>query len=308
MKILAFNFNNILTEVINELEKQEHEILPIDGKPSTLKKCDVAVVWNEVESSGWKPMIDKLHKLGKRVILVQHGRRGISRIYPPFNEKLLSDVVCVWGKNDVSRLIQSGVPLEKIKVTGSTIFSKLKPRVPHKGFNVVFSPDHWGGEDIAENFIVANELRKIKGVNIITKGLIGYQEIEMYDNLVMSDRREPDHLDICTDVLSKADLIVSLSESTFEMMAQVLDIPIVIADIWIPKACDGDDRYKEYKREFSNACTLSSLDKLKDVIMFYKKHPEYLREERKQIVINDGGDTINPLQELIKIITDEKIS
>lgn len=305
LNILAFNFNEILTDVIQELGDRGHNILPLDGKESTAKKADVVVLWNETSIGGWDKWIEEYRKLGKKVILVQHGRRGTSRIYPPFNEKLKSDVICAWSKNDKKRLMDCGVEENKIQITGTTIFKHLKPRVPHEGINVVFSPEHWGGGEVQENIIVMNELKKLKGVNVISKLLKGEHYPEFYLNPVISNRVSREHLPICAEVLKTADVVVGISESTFELMAQALDIPVVIAEIWIPKACDGDERYKEYHREYSNACTrVKDIKKLNETIMFHVKHPEILREERKQILIDDGGtDVENPLEELCKIIT-----
>ena len=79
MNILAFDFNNILTDVVEELTRRGHTMLPIDGKANTWRKADVIIVWNETENGGWKDWIKKVQKAGKRVILVQHGRRGTSR-------------------------------------------------------------------------------------------------------------------------------------------------------------------------------------------------------------------------------------
>lgn len=304
LNILIFNFNEILTDVIQELGDRGHNILPLDGKESTAKKADVIVLWNETDLGGWKNWIKEYRKMRKKVILIQHGRRGTSRIYPPFNEKLESEVICAWGKNDVSRLTSCGVPKERIRVTGTTIFKHLKPRVPHEGINVVFSPEHWGGGEVQENIIVMNELKKLKGVNVISKLLQGEHYPELYLNPVISHRGSREHLPICAEVLKTADVVVAISESTFELLAESLDIPVVIADIWQPKACDGDDRYKEYFREYSNACTrVKNIKQLNDAIKWQIKHPELLREERRQIVIDDGGTDIeNPLEELIKII------
>lgn len=305
--ILIFDWNNILTDVTEELRKRGHNILPPDGKPETFKKADVIVLWNETTLGGWKEWIKKSRKAKKKVVLIQHGRKGTSRIYPPFNEKLESDIISCWGKNDKERLISVGVDEKRITVTGTTIFSHLKPRVKHKGFNVVFSPEHWD-QEVEENLWVADELRKLKGswfkpIKVITKGLKNECYPEWYDNLILSNRGAPDHLEIVADVLSKADVVVALSESTFELLAQSLDIPVVIADCWIPKACAGDDRYKEYHRIYSNAVDKVPLSELNKTIKYVLKHPEHLRQERKEIVIGDGGTNIkNPLEELCNLI------
>lgn len=303
MNILLFHWNSVLNDVADELVKRGHTLLPMDGWEKTASKADVIVVWNETALAGWRDFIIEYQKKGKRVVLVQHGRRGTSRIYPPFNEKLISDVVCVWSEGDKKRLLSVGVPENKIVVTGTTIFKHLKPRIAHKGYNVVFSPEHWD-RDVTENFIVADELRKLGGrINVMTKTLKGHQDPAMYDNVIESDRNSPEHLEIVANVLSEADVVVAVSESTFELMAEILDIPVIIADIWIPKACDGDDRYKDYKREYSNGCVRVKLPELNKAVMNALRHPNTGSMFRKKIGIDDGGiDIPNPLERIINVI------
>jgi len=310
MKILLFNFNGILDDVEKELIKRGHEVMPHykgNGELIEWGDADVIVLWNETPNGGWKDWIKQCNTAGVRTVLLQHGRRGTSRMHPPFNEPLQSDLVCVWGKNDIERLTSSGIDRDKIKLTGTSVLRDLPEREPHKGINVVFSPEHWD-VDVVENFMVNSALKKVKGINIISKLLTDEHTKDTYPNPVWSDRRTKEHLQIAKDTVAKADVVVAVSESTFELMAQVLDIPVIIADIWIPKACAGDERYRDYHREYSNACTrVQDLSKLGDAIHYAIKHPEHLREERKQIGIDDGGmDIENPTEEIIKVILGEQ--
>jgi len=301
LNIILFDFNNILTDVAEELAYRGHNVMGGEVTLEMITKSDVIILWNETPMGGWDKWVKSLK--GKRTVLMQHGRRGTSRIYPPFNEPLKSDVICAWSENDRKRLTNAGVPPERIKVTGTTIFSHLKPRIPHEGINVVFSPEHWD-VDVAENFIVNSQLAKLKGVNVITKCLSNEHTVGVYANPVWSDRRTEEHLGICIEVLRQADVVVAVSESTFELLAQALDIPVVIADIWTPKACNGDERYREYTREYSDACQrVKDVSKLNEAIYYALKHPEHLREERAHIVVADGGTNIqNPLDEIISAI------
>ena len=300
MKVLAFDFNNILEDVMKELEARGHTLLT---HREQWKEADVIVVWHETELGEAKSWVQEMREAGKRVVLMQHGRRGTSRIFPPFNEKLESDQLCVWGENDVKRMTSCGVPREKIYVTGTPVLRRVRPRIPHEGINVVYSPEHWA-EDVAENIIVASALRKVKGINVITKILSGEHNPAEYDNPVGSSRQHWGHLDVCVEVLQKADVVVCISESTFELLAEVMDIPVIVADIWVPKSMMGDERYKEYQREYSPAATkVKDLKKLGDAIHYAVKHPEHLREERKEIGILDGGmDIESPVDEIIKVI------
>lgn len=314
MRILSFDFNNILDDVEKELVRRGHEILPhrkADGSLNTWELADVIVVWQETDLGGWKDWIKKAQKKKKRVVLMQHGRRGTSRIFPPFNEKLVSDKLCVWGENDVTRMVSCGVPREKIYVTGTPVVKHVKPRIPHKGINIVFSPEHWDTE-VPENFAVRNALRQFvqkrwpwqQKVKIITKILEGEHNPKNYDNPVSSNRGKEGHLDIAIEVLRRADAVVAVSESTFELLAQIMDIPVIIADIWVPKACAGDDRYKTYQREYSPACErVKDVHKLGEAAMKHIKNPHLLRAQRAEIAKLDGGTHIeDPVSEIINVI------
>jgi len=134
--------------------------------------------------------------------------------------------------------VSCGFPKERIVVTGTPIFKKLH-KDKHVGLNIIFSPEHWD-HDVFENTLVAGQLKRLKNVHVITKILGGEHDPSFYQNPVSSKRNDPEHLKIVADVLSTADLVVGISESTFELMAEILDIPVVIADIWTPKACNGE--------------------------------------------------------------------
>lgn len=303
MKIAIAQFNGITYAVEEELRRRGHEVENIIKDQKHLKTFDRVVTWNEVHQYGNEKVLEEVNRIGIPTVLLQHGRRGTSRIYPPFNEHLICKEVCVWSENDKKRLMSVGTPEDRIHVTGTPIFETLKPRVPHKGINVVFSPEHWG-EEVAENSMVAGMLRRLKGVNVITKAIKNEHFLPQYDNVVLSDRQSPEHLGIVADVLSTADVVVAVSESTFELCAQILDIPVVIADIWQKKACLGDERYKEFALEYSNACDrVKDIKDLPDRIMYAIKHPEHLRKERAQIAIDDGGINLtNPAARICDVI------
>jgi hypothetical protein len=88
-----------------------------------------------------------------------------------------------------------------------------------------------------------------------------------------------------------------------------MDIPVVIADIWIPKARGGDERYKEYSHTFSNGVKRVCMADLNKKILWSLKHPEDLKEERKNTSIELGSpEGIDPVKELIRIINDDNQS
>jgi len=299
-KIAIYNWNGIFNDIIPELEKK-YELV------QDHKKADLVCLWNEIEKAGWKEIVEDTQKRGKKSILFQQGVWGIDRVGPPFNEPILSDLVCVWGKGDKDRLIKYNVPEKKIIITGTPIIKHLKPKQEHNGKNILFALEHWDYDEVPENMIVARELRKLKGVNLITKGLKRENNLDIYENIVYSERQDPSHIDIVADILSKTDLLVAISESTIALLAQILDIPVIIADIWIPKPRAGETEYLNFKGNFSKAITKVKLDDLNKEIYNQLKHPEILREERaKNAIINGGIEIKDPLSNILKVI-DENI-
>ncbi len=294
--VAIYNWNSVLDDVIKQIKKK-HTLL------SDYEGADVTVLWCESDMKGWKEGIDYTHKRGNKVIVYQQGIWGMDWIRPPFNEPIISDIVCVWGEGDKKRLISYGVPEEKIRVTGCQIIQRLTPRVKHEGKNVVFALEHWDWGDVVENNIVASELRKLEGVKVITKGLHKENDTEIFENPIISDRFSSNHLETVAEVLSTADLVIGISESTFHFLAEYLDIPVIIPDIWTPKSRGGDDRYLKFEKNYSNAITKVKLEDLNDEIYKQLEHPEILRAERKQAVIDNGGvDIKDPVGEFIKVI------
>lgn len=299
-KIALYGWNCCLDQVVERILKEgKHRLL------KTHEDAELLVLWCESELRGWKKRIDWAHKKKKKVIVYQQGIWGMDWVKPPFNEPIISDVVVVWGEGDRKRLISYGVPAEKIRVTGSQIVPRLIPRVSHEGINVVFALEHWDFGDVVENSIVASELRKLKGVKVITKGLQKENHTEVFENPVETNRFGANHIETVAEVLSTADLVVGISESTFQFLAECLDIPVIIADIWTPKPRGGDERYLQFKGHFSNAVTKVKLEDLNKEIYKQLKHPEILREERRLAVIENGGTNIkDPVGEFIKVIED----
>lgn len=299
MKIALYNWNSVLDEVIVKMQ-DKHTLL------KSYEDADVVVLWNEIKEADWQKRVTESQEMGKKVILYQHGVWGTDRTREPFNEPILSDIVTVWGEGDKKRLIQDGIPEEKIVITGCPLFQRLKPRIPHDGKNVVFALEHWDWGDVIENNIVARKLRDLKGAKIITKGLKRENKTDSFENPVSSYRLDYGHLDIVAEVLSTADLVVAISESTFAFLAEYLDIPVIIADVWTPKPRAGDETYLKFQGLYSNAITKVKLEDLNKEIMYQLKHPEILREERKQAVLENGGSNIkDPVQNIIDVIENE---
>lgn len=288
MKLFTIDHNQVLQDL-----KKEFDIT------SDIDEADAVVLWTDVTFFE-RAVVNLAQSKKLPVYVMQHGRKGTSRYYPPFNEKIQADKLLVWGEFDRKSLIEAGQDPKKIEVVGQTVLSHLKPRKEHKGTNIVFCPEHWDNP-VEENRKTRNKLRQLKGYNIITK-IIESQDPKDFDNPIQSTRWEDDHLDICAEVLITADLVVGISESTFELMAQAMDIPVVIMEEWTPKAFGGDERYATYRRVISNASKKATLVTLLDTIKDQLKNPNELKRQRRQVCIDEGGFNFNALEEIKNVL------
>ncbi len=251
-----------------------------------IDKADTVIVWNDIYTTE-RAIVDYGRRRGKKTVVMQHGRRGSSQYYPPFSKEIYADEMWVWGERDKEYLVTAGHPAKKIKVVGSPILKLIKPKLEHKGINIVFSPEHWD-RPLKENVAVRDELRKLKEVKITTKLIHSASHTEEYDNPIRTDVHNPDHLPTCMELLRTADLVVGISESTFELIAQAMDIPVVIMEEWEPKAFGGDERYVDYRRIISEGSYKTSLKDLNKTIKEVLKN-DTLQEQRKSAVKAEGG-------------------
>ena len=294
MRLFIQNWNNIATDLLANLDKFGFK------ETRDILEADKVITWNDVMPDQIF-LIEFAHKRKIPVIVLQHGSKGTSKYYPPFNQKVLVDKICVWGEGMRTRLLEIGTPEAKVEVTGTTIFSHLEPKVKHEGINIIFSPEHWE-KDIPENRDTATKLKKLKGVNIFTK-ILPMHNKWWYDNPILSDRNDPKHFEIIADLLAKTDLVVGIMEGTFELLAQSLDIPIVIMKDWKPKPIGDDDRYLKYSKRLSVASKETTLKDLTSTIEQQLKNPDELKEQRRLEAINEGGINIeNPLGNIMKVI------
>lgn len=295
-KIVIDDHNSILRDLIPHFEIVK-----------TVQEADVVVLWQDIIAWGLATA-RTAKRFKKPIVVVQHGRHGMDDYCPPISYPLIADKVCVWGNDGLDKLLSIKTPIKKIEVTGTTIFNHLIGRKKHEGINIVFCPEHWD-YDIEENLkmmTVLSPICKKNGWKLIAK-IMERHELENYnlaDEIAYSHRDKSGHLEECAEVLSKADLVVTLSEITFELLAQSLDIPVVACDIVKPRTFNGDKRYLDYVRPFSKAVKrIVQLKDLEGVMKQQLEFPAELKKEREEVCKYEGGIYIkDPLQQMIKII------
>ena len=265
-----------------------------------IDEADVVVLWQDVVGF-CKSFAHLAQAKKKKLVVIQHGINAVDDYGPPLSYELLADKICVWSQSDVDMLKRFGISPKRYELTGTTIFSHLKPREKHEGINVLFKPAHWDST-IDENYMVRDALRKIKGINITTK-IHECQNLKEgeFDNVVFSDREIAGHLDKCGEVLAKADVIVGVgNEGTLGLLGYAQDIPIIVPDIWQPRMfLSGPTPEMKY----TEACHKIKLEDLESAIHNAVDHPEFKREERKGVAEYYGGVNIeNSLDKIIAVI------
>lgn len=293
-QILLRDHNRVLSEL-----KSHFDLV------NTVKEADVVVLWQDIIALELS-IARTAKKLGKPIVVIQHGRHGMSDYLPPFHNQLLADKVCVWSVYDKEQLISIGVNPKRIEITGTTVFKHLIGKEIHKGVNILFSPEHWD-HDISENKEVMDKLKELcykNNWNLKAKIMERHNPKYYSQYAVFSNREAPNHLDICAETLGWADILVSISEITFELMAQALNIPVIAYTNIKQRTFNGNTEQLEYERPYSNAVKkIDNLVLLEETIKQQLANPNELQKERADITMTQGGIHIeDPLNNMIKVI------
>jgi len=299
MKLYFKDKNSILSDI-----RRYFEITEIPSE------ADAALLWRDGDYRRLIGEIQPFIDAGKRekhlpLIMYQHGGYiGTNRPYANIFAKYLSKYL-IWGEEQIQFLLGDQVPPEKIVITSTPIFDKLKPRRRHSGTNVLYAPISCRLEWYP-NFEMAKELRK-SGLNIITK-ITNVNEPDKYDNVICSHVDESWHWDMVIDVLRDADIVVSPEDSTIEMLARYLDIPVVMH---LPEKYETvvgfvDTALKErnVKWVMPGAKRVTRLEDLNGAIRQQLDHPEELRKERQECLRTWGGVGVvkDPLKKIVEEI------
>jgi hypothetical protein len=291
MKIYIENFNGILDGLIPSVRKD---------LVSNWRGADTIVLWQDVIGQ-CESIASQAKMMGKRVIVAEHGLLSINDYIKPLNRPMLADKFMAWGNWTKQWLTNSGIPENKIVVTGTLLTNKNVERHKHNDKRVLFAPRHWSGE-IQENLDVANELRRSK-YSVFSKLLEGENNPANYPHPMSSNRQGMNHIETCFDVLSWADVVVGIGEGTFGALAHLMDIPYISVDNWEEKELLGKTySRKEFNRQVSKACFRVPIDILNDQIDMLIKNPKMgaknRRWFRKECLNIDG----NPLSNMLKVI------
>ena len=326
MKIYLHDWSNVLSKV--------KERIPQD-QLSSPQDADVLVLFADTRGP-LRELAQRAKMMGKKVIVIQHGRASTRDYQKPLNAELIADKILVWGQADYDRMVKLGYG-EKTKIVGCPLLSYKNPKVEHKEKNVLFLPVNTDHEQ-PENLIVYYELMKIaisnsqkflgdnrdvlhdkwewngkKGVSyndisgftLIAKTLPSHASKLYHGNVIQTAPGAPNHMEQLFSLLSNVDCLVGLDESTTEILAAACDIPVVICDEFRWKMLGGED-YTGVEIILSDSANHTSLAKLGEAVEDALLYPSRLSKERKNTVERElnvsGGDSIQNILDEIGVL------
>ena len=332
-KIYVRNFNGIMDGLIKS-DELERVLDPRDS--------DVIVLWNDVRSELVElSRINKKH-LKKPLIVVQHGAGATRDYEHPENFPMLADKFCCWGTHDYDRLIKQGKasqavltgcpltnqlkPKEEHKdkniiftpiITSheepsniATYYELKKAEIDYAQKNILkhkeelinaWNPSVFSSEDtLSERTIPYYDINK--NFRLISK-LTSIHDKSLYMGSVCETTvGSPTHIEGCVKLLTNTDVVVGMVESTFQLLAMAMDIPVVICREWEFKMYAGKD-YTDCDHLITNGATYTDLSDLRKVVEEELSNPGRLKNERKEVVARELGDlTQDPDKNIITII------
>ncbi len=234
----------------------------------------------------WQDFLDgcgqvaKRHKGKQKIVVLQHGFYSC-KDYIANGRKLTADYFLCWGNKDfrdLNEFVKKSKSNCKVIQVGCTVMNDL----PKKKINILFAPDKASINHLDENADILKyllEQKKIYGFNLVLK--IVQSQINNYKNIdaeiVVSNQRDKEHLSICKNVISSADLVIGTG--TFTLIAKGIGIKTLdffdvnfknnfINAIKVLNVIPNDSNYlAEYAGDYKN-----SLKNFKEVMLkIYKK-------------------------------------
>lgn len=298
MKAVILNFNGILDPLYNVFEQAElTDITDEKNRP------DFLITWTDYPQREKMLCLAALQQ-GVPTFMVQHGRRAM-RDYWTHRGEPTSVATFVWGEKDKEDAIEGKWhPLRVFRV-GAPWFAYRPERKEEKGL-IVYDVPHWNVDTI-EAKKTWTAIKKIPGIRPIAK-LISPSE-QKRNNYIgeqcLTYRAEPGHIEATYDLISRASAVVCMMESTLELFAHSLGVPVIHVKGFKHKELPGTWQGVEdtMPGKGSYAC---ERDELPQAIKTVMENPTILATEAKERLMEDAGDPEKdtPIQSMVTIITD----
>lgn len=298
MKAVLLNFNGVLDPLYNVFEQSE-----LTDITDPAKRPDCLITWTDYPHTEKMICLAALQQ-GVPTFMVQHGRRAM-RDYWTHRGEPTSVATFVWGQKDKEDAIEGKWhPLRVFRV-GAPWFSLRPERKEEKGL-VVYDVPHWN-IDTKESIKTWAALKKVKGIRPIAKLITPSNQNR--NNYVgeqcLTYRNEPGHLEATYDLISRASAVVCMMESTLELFAHSLGVPVIHVKGFKHKELPGTWQGVEdtLPGKGSYACEREELQQAIDTVL---ANPTILAKEAKERLWEDAGDPDKdtPIQSIATIVSE----
>ncbi len=324
LKYYIADHNGMLTELRERLQ----------DKLTSPREANALIVWQDVLGS-YSDLLKAMKDTGqvKPTYCVQHGRASSLDYGKPNSFHGWADKYLCWGQADKDRMTSLGLG-DKAVAVGCPLNTQIRPRAAHKEKVVLFIPVNTGKEE-PENIAVYYELLKLKygkaqikvldnrialkdrwktsfnelssGFDVVAKLLPWHDKALYHGNTLGGYQDHPSNNQTVFSLLRNVDMVVGLDEGTTEIFAYGHDVPVVIVEgfKYIQHGISGKERH-EMDIYRTKAATHVTLDGLAEAVEYGLSHPEYLREERKEVAEAEMGISLGtPIDNIIKVIKND---
>lgn len=140
---------------------------------------------------------------------------------------------------------------------------------------------------------------------LINVKLTGVHDIYQYTSaLIMLNQDDPNNISEICNLLTNIDLMVCLEEGTMQLLASMLNIPVVVVNIFNYRNYGGVENYDTIEKIKTDSCYfLNNLSKLGDTIDYVLKHSNEKTNERIKVCEYEGGANIlNPVEQILNVV------
>lgn len=205
---------------------------PMGG--SSLLEADVVFMWSDWP---FAKEIAKLHLLGKKVVIYEHGF-GSMFDYELNDREPIANGYIVLGQKSKDSLVRVGVDPNRILVTGNPIYDDIKEVKP-KGNKALFVALHWVRDVRYYNQTVFEQLKgaypqfnwTVKLMEKTGAVVANKKWISNSDGNILEEIKER---------LVDYDMVFTPRPSTFESFARLMGIPVYVIDQEQSYAEEGD--------------------------------------------------------------------
>jgi hypothetical protein len=289
------NFNDILTPLYSTFEQAELTDITTEKKP------DCLITWTDYPKD-FKMICMVALQNGVPTFMVQHGRRAMRDYWTHIGEPTCPTCF-VWGTKDVEDAIEGKWHPTRVFRVGAPWFQYRPEKQEEKGL-VVFDVPHWNIDTI-EAKKCWTALKKIPGIRPIAKMIVpsNQKQNNYLGEQCITYRNEPGHIEATYDLIKRASAVVCMMESTIELLAHSLNVPVIHVKGFKHTELAGTWQGVEdtLPGKGSLACTVEGLPKAIETVM---KKPTLLATEAKERLMEDAGDPDNdtPTRSITTII------